>query len=547
MKKSLYLFIYLLVISIATQAQTHQQKMAVFLNLLDNYYVEDINTDSLVEVGIKHMLKQLDPHSVYFSKEEFKKTNEPLEGNFEGVGIQFQIYEDTLMVVHVIQGGPSQKVGIQDGDKIIYVDTSKIAGIGIDNDAVFKYLRGAKGTKVNVKIKRYGESELLDFEIIRDKIPIYAIEAQYMATPEIGYIKLSRFSANATEEVTNAIDVLKRKGAKKLILDLTGNGGGYLNQAHALSDIFLPEEKLIVYSEGRSQPRIDLNSTEIGNFESGDVVVMVDQSSASASEIVAGAIQDWDRGLIIGRRTFGKGLVQKGYNLPDGAVVRLTMAHYYTPSGRNIQKPFEKGKEAYYEDLNDRYESGELFDVSKTMINDSTKFYTQNKRIVYAGGGVMPDIFVPIDTSWTSKFYSKLIRSGAFNQFALNFVDNNRQELMQKYTSESEFINKFEITESLYTDFLELAKNKKTEPDSAEVYTNSIPTIKNQLKALIGQNLFNYNIYYQITNPQNPIYIKALDAFKDGSFVKFGIHNMPSTTNTQKINPKLKAKQKSKK
>jgi carboxyl-terminal processing protease len=547
MKKSLYLFIYLLVISIATQAQTHQQKMAVFLNLLDNYYVEDINTDSLVEVGIKHMLKQLDPHSVYFSKEEFKKTNEPLEGNFEGVGIQFQIYEDTLMVVHVIQGGPSQKVGIQDGDKIIYVDTSKIAGIGIDNDAVFKYLRGAKGTKVNVKIKRYGESELLDFEIIRDKIPIYAIEAQYMATPEIGYIKLSRFSANATEEVTNAIDVLKRKGAKKLILDLTGNGGGYLNQAHALSDIFLPEEKLIVYSEGRSQPRIDLNSTEIGNFESGDVVVMVDQSSASASEIVAGAIQDWDRGLIIGRRTFGKGLVQKGYNLPDGAVVRLTMAHYYTPSGRNIQKPFEKGKEAYYEDLNDRYESGELFDVSKTMINDSTKFYTQNKRIVYAGGGVMPDIFVPIDTSWTSKFYSKLIRSGAFNQFALNFVDNNRQELMQKYTSESEFINKFEITESLYADFLELAKNKKTEPDSAEVYTNSIPTIKNQLKALIGQNLFNYNIYYQITNPQNPIYIKALDAFKDGSFVKFGIHNMPSTTNTQKINPKLKAKQKSKK
>lgn len=547
MKKSLYLFIYLLVISIATQAQTHQQKMAVFLNLLDNYYVEDINTDSLVEVGIKHMLKQLDPHSVYFSKEEFKKTNEPLEGNFEGVGIQFQIYEDTLMVVHVIQGGPSQKVGIQDGDKIIYVDTSKIAGIGIDNDAVFKYLRGAKGTKVNVKIKRYGEAELLDFEIIRDKIPIYAIEAQYMATPEIGYIKLSRFSANATEEVTNAIDVLKRKGAKKLILDLTGNGGGYLNQAHALSDIFLPEEKLIVYSEGRSQPRIDLNSTEIGNFESGDVVVMVDQSSASASEIVAGAIQDWDRGLIIGRRTFGKGLVQKGYNLPDGAVVRLTMAHYYTPSGRNIQKPFEKGKEAYYEDLNDRYESGELFDVSKTMINDSTKFYTQNKRVVYAGGGVMPDIFVPIDTSWTSKFYSKLIRSGAFNQFALNFVDNNRQELMQKYTSESEFINKFEITDELYTDFLELAKNKKTEPDSAEVYTNSIPTIKNQLKALIGQNLFNYNIYYQITNPQNPIYIKALNAFKDGSFVKFGIHNMPSTTNTQKVSPKLKAKQKSKK
>lgn len=497
--------------------------MSVFLNLLENYYVEKINMDSIVEIGITHMLKQLDPHSVYYSKEEYKKANEPLEGNFEGVGIQFQIFEDTLMVVHVIHGGPSQKVGIQDGDKIIYVDTAKVAGIGLKNDDVFKYLRGKKGTKVNVKIKRFGESQLLDFEIIRDKIPIYAIEAQYMATPEIGYVKLSRFSATATEEVTAAIDSLKKLGAKKLILDLTGNGGGYLNQAHALSDIFLPTNKLVVYSEGRSQPRIDLESTIEGNFENGDVVIMVDQSSASASEIVAGAIQDWDRGLIIGRRTFGKGLVQKGYNLPDGAVVRLTMAHYYTPSGRNIQKPFEKGKEEYYEDINERYESGELFDEAKTKIIDSTKFYTQNKRIVYGGGGIMPDIFVPLDTSWTSKFYSKLIRSGSFNQFALNFVDNKRQELAQKYPTEKAFIQNFKIDDALLDEFINFAKEKKAEPDSAEVYTNSIPTIKNQLKGLIGQNLFNYNIYYQITNPQNPIYAKALAAFSDGSFKKFGI------------------------
>lgn len=504
-------------------AQNYQQKMAVFLNLLDNYYVSPINTDSIVEVGIKHMLKQLDPHSVYYSADDYRKVNEPLEGNFEGVGIQFQIFEDTLMVIHVIHGGPSQKVGLQDGDKIIYVDTTNIAGIGLDNDKVFKLLRGKKGTVVNLKVKRHNEPELLEFEVVRDKIPIYAIEAQYLATPEIGYIKLSRFSATATDEVEKAIDELKSKGAKKLILDLTGNGGGYLNQAHALSDLFLPDGKLVVYSEGRSQARIDLDATSKGNFEKGDVVIMIDQSSASASEIVAGAIQDWDRGLLVGRRTFGKGLVQKGYSLPDGAVVRLTMAHYYTPSGRNIQRPYEKGKEAYYEDANDRYESGELFDVTKTKILDSTAFYTNNHRIVFAGGGIMPDIYVPLDTAWSSKFYSKLIRSGSFNQFALNFVDKNRESLGNKYSTADLFIKNFEITEPIYNEFIEFAKGKKAEPDSAEVYTQSIPTIKNQLKGLIGQNLFDYSVYYKITNLYNPIFTRALLAFSDGSFKKYNI------------------------
>lgn len=541
MKKIIILTLVCSLLTSNIKAQTHQQKMSVFLNLLDNFYVEKINTDSLVELGIIHMLKQLDPHSVYYSKEEYKKTNEPLEGNFEGVGIQFQIYEDTLMVVHVIHGGPSQKVGIQDGDKIIYVDTSKIAGIGIKNDDVFKYLRGRKGTKVTVKVKRYGEPELIEFEIIRDKIPIYAIEAKYMATPEIGYIKLSRFSTTATEEVTAAIDELKLKGAKKLILDLTGNTGGYLNQAHSLSDLFLPEGKLVVYSEGRSQPRIDLNSTAIGNFENGELIIMVDQSSASASEIVAGAIQDWDRGLVVGRRTFGKGLVQKGYNLPDGAVVRLTMAHYYTPSGRNIQKPFEKGKAEYYDDINQRYESGELFDITKIKIVDSTQYYTNNKRIVYGGGGIMPDIFVPLDTTWTSKFYSKLIRTGSFNQFALNFVDTKRQELLQKYTTENNFIQQFNITDDIYNEFIAFAKSRKAEPDSSENFTQSIPTIKNQLKGMIGQNLFNYNIYYQITNIQNPIYIKALEAFSNNSFSKLTTQS-PTKKEEKKTTPKKSVK-----
>lgn len=508
-------------------AQTYQSKMSSFLNLVDNYYVEKVNMDSIVEVGIKSMLKGLDPHSIYYSADEYKKTNEPLEGNFEGVGIQFQIFQDTLLIVHVIHGGPSQKVGLQDGDKIIYIDTAKVAGIGLDNDKVFKLLRGKKGTTVTVKVKRYGEPDLIEFNIVRDKIPIYAIEAQYMATSEIGYIKLSRFSATATDEVIKAIDSLKKQGAKKLILDLTGNGGGYLNQAHALSDLFLTEGKLVVYSEGRSQTRIDLNATNSGNFENGELVIMVDQGSASASEIVAGAIQDWDRGLIIGRRTFGKGLVQKAYNLADWSVIRLTMAHYYTPSGRNIQKPYGKNDGVYSEDINERYESGELFDEHKTKIIDSTKFYTNNKRVVYGAGGIIPDIFVPLDTTWTSKFYSKLIRTGAFNQFALTYVNENRDILMQKYNSANKYIQSFEVDSTLYNNFIAFAKTKNAEPDSAEVYKQSIPVIKNQLKGLIGQNLFDYSVYYQITNIQNPIYKRALEAFEDKSFKEHNITPAP--------------------
>lgn len=548
MKKTLFILLSILSsISTVVSAQSYQQKMGTFLNLLDNYYVEKPNMDSLVEIGIKEILKKLDPHSVYMNAEEIKKANEPLEGNFEGVGIQFQIYQDTIIVVHVISGGPSQKVGVQDGDKIIFVDTANVAGVGINNDGVFKKLRGKKGTKVLIKVKRFGEPELLEFEIIRDKIPIYAIEAQYMATPEIGYVKLARFSNTATEETKAAIDSLKKQGAKKIILDLTGNGGGYLNQAHTLSDLFLSEGKLVVYSEGRSQARIDLNATIAGNFEKGDLVIMVDQNSASASEIVAGAIQDWDRGLVIGRRTYGKGLVQKGYPLPDMSVVRLTMAHYYTPSGRNIQKPYEKGVDAYHSDIEERYESGELFDSSKIKIIDSTKYYTHNKRIVYGGGGVTPDIFVGIDTTWNSKFYSKLIRSGSFSQFALDYVNSNRPTLEKQYPSQQAFIKNFVVDSAFLDKFYEFAKTKKVEPDSSENFSNSIPAIKIQLKGLIAQDLWSGGIYYQITNEQNPIYIRALNAFTDGSFEKFGIGSIEGRKSSSPALERLKDKQANKK
>ncbi|MCB9032370.1 MAG: S41 family peptidase [Chitinophagales bacterium] len=516
--KKLILFTFFAATMLGVNAQMYQQKMATFLKLLDNYYVSDVNADSLVDVGMKHILKQLDPHSVYFTADEYAKANEPLEGNFEGVGIQFQIYEDTLIVVHVIDGGPSQKVGLLDGDKIIYVDTTLIAGVGINNEDVFKYLKGKKGTKVTVKVLRYGEQELLDFEIIRDKIPIYAVTAQYMVDDEIGYIKLSRFSATATEEVEAAIDSLKNKGMTKLILDLTGNGGGYLSQAQALSDLFLNDGKLIVYSEGKSQERQDLVSTTEGNFQDGQLVVMIDQSSASASEIVSGAIQDWDRGLVIGRRSFGKGLVQKGYFLPDKSVVRLTMAHYYTPSGRNIQRSYEKGKDEYYEDINERYKSGELFDATKIPIKDSTKYYTNAKRVVYAGGGIIPDIFVPIDTTNSVKFYNKLIRTGSFNQFALKYVNDNRNTLSDKYSTEEKYIDKFNIDKTLFDAFIDFAKEKKATIDSTETMEEVKPLIDLQLKALIGQNLFNYNIYYKIINIQDDIYRKAIESFSNGAF-----------------------------
>lgn len=529
---------------LSANAQMYQQKMGTFLNLLDNYYVEDVKMDSLVEIGITEILKHLDPHSVYMDAEEIKKANEPLEGNFEGVGIQFQIYQDTIQIVHVIEGGPSKRVGVQDGDKIIFVDTAKVAGVGITNDLVFKKLRGKKGTHVSIKVKRYGEKELLEFEIIRDKIPIYAIEASYLATPEIGYVKLSRFSATATEETENAIDSLKKAGAKKIILDLTDNGGGYLNQAHALSDLFLEDGKLIVYSSGRSQPRIDLNATTAGDFEKGDLVIMVNQNTASASEIVSGAVQDWDRGLIVGRRTYGKGLVQKGYTLPDMSVVRLTMAHYYTPSGRNIQKSYAKGLEKYHEDIEDRYESGELFDNSKMKLTDSTKYFTNNKRVVYGGGGVTPDIFVALDTMWNSKFYQKLVRTGTFNQFTLEYINNNREFLQKKYPTSYAFVKDFVVDDSLLSKFYAFAKNKKAEPDSAEVWSQSIPTIKNQIKGLLGQDLFNSSVYWQIANLQNPIYVRALNAFSDGSFQKFNISTNSVAQATTKGKTKTTVKKK---
>jgi carboxyl-terminal processing protease len=517
------LFLFLASLGINAQAQTAQDKMNKFLEILDKHYVKEVNKDSLVEAAIKRMLKELDPHSIYYSAEDLKKVDEPLKGNFEGVGIQFNIYKDTILVVETIAGGPSESVGIMSGDKIIFIDALSVAGIGIKNNDVIGKLRGTKGTKVDVSVLRKGEQNLLDFTITRDKIPIYAVDASYMADDDVGYIKLARFSSSSTREVVEAIYKLKEQGMKHLIFDLTGNTGGYLNQAFEMANQFLEADKLIVYTEGRSNPRENKISNAGGVFKKGNLVIMVDQRSASASEIVAGAIQDWDRGIILGRRTYGKGLVQKPFTLPDMSAVRLTIANYYTPSGRFIQKPYSKGDSDYYKEVSKRFEEGELMDEEKIKMTDTVKYKTSKGRIVYGGGGIIPDIFVGVDTTQNSKFYSKLFRRGVFNNFGIEYIDQKRESLMKKYPNVDAYIEKFKI-EDIWEEFLEYAEKKEVTPDEGEDYSNSIPLIQTQIKSILARNLYKSDAMYKIFNLSNPIYLKALEVIKDKkTYNKLGI------------------------
>jgi carboxyl-terminal processing protease len=505
--------------ALTIQAQEAVDKMSGFLKTLEKYYIQEIDQDSLVEQAIKSMLKELDPHSNYLSKKALQKSNEELGGNFEGVGIQFNILEDTIFVVQTISGGPSESVGIMAGDKIVEVDGEIVAGIGIDNDGVIKRLRGEKGTKVEVKIVRKDVKELLDFVITRDKIPIFALDASYMINEDIGYIRLSRFSATATDEVRAAISDLKEQGMKDLVLDLTGNGGGYLAQAVALADEFLSEDKLLVYTEGRAFPKKEENAKREGAFEEGNLVIMIDQSSASASEIVSGAVQDWDRGLLVGRRSFGKGLVQRTFYLPDRSAIRLTVANYYTPSGRFIQRSYDNGREDYYKDLQNRFESGELLDESKVEFPDSLKHYTTGNRVVYGGGGIMPDIFVSIDTSFSSDFLGKLSRRGILNRFTLDYVDEYRDELEAEYSNVKDFKNNFEVDDMLLEDLYAYAAENEVEPGD-EDFSNSIPRIRNWITALIARNLWRSSAYYEVVNDLNPIYNEAVEVIRNKKLYK---------------------------
>jgi len=498
-------------------------KFSKVLGYIDNFYVDSVNKEKLVEDAIVEMLKELDPHSVYITKDDVKKMNEPLKGSFDGIGVQFNIMNDTLLVVSPVSGGPSEKIGILAGDRIVTIDNENVAGIGLTNQMVFDRLKGKKGTKVVVVIKRRGVKELLDFEIIRDKMPIYSLDASYVVDKKkgVGYIKLNRFSATTMKEYNEAVAKLRKEGVENLIIDLTNNGGGYLNMAHDLADEFLKQGQMIVYTEGIKSPRQDLRATKVGSFEQGRVVLMVDEGSASASEIVSGAIQDWDRGVLVGRRTFGKGLVQRQLNLPDGSAMRLTIARYYTPTGRLIQKSYKGGSDAYHKDLINRYNNGELSNEDSIHFPDSLKYATLvSGRAVYGGGGIMPDIFVPIDTTDYSDYYRDLIRKGIINRYVLKFMDENRKSLEDKYLGKdkdkefSYFKKHFEIDDEFLNGFIEYAKNEKLEFNEEE-YNRSLNHLKINLKALIARDLFTTSEFFEVFNEKNAIYRQAVKVMLD--------------------------------
>ncbi|MHC1775060.1 MAG: S41 family peptidase [Lentimicrobium sp.] len=499
------------------------QKFASLLQMINYYYVDSTNQAQLTEGAIVSMLKELDPHSVYISKDEIQKANEPLQGNFEGVGIQFQIYHDTILVVAAVPGGPSDKLGILAGDKIITINGEDAFGSKLSNNFVMQRLRGAKGTKVKIEILRRGTKGLIEYTIVRDKIPLNSIDATYMMSEDIGYIKLTRFARTSVSEMKESITQLKQQGMKNLVLDLRNNSGGFLDVAIDLSDEFLPSEKLIVYTQGMRSPRQDFKATSRGGFEKGKLIVMVNEGSASASEIVAGAVQDWDRGLVVGRRSFGKGLVQRPFELPDSSVVRLTTARYYTPTGRCIQKSYEEGAENYYEDLTKRFKHGEFVSADSIHFPDSLRYFTPSKRVVYGGGGIMPDVFIPLDTTFTSKYYTDILRKGLLNEFVINYMENSREDLKVQYPDLAAFRKNFDVDNYLMNRFTEFAASKEV-PVDKDGLEKSGKEIKYVLKGLIARNLFDVSAYFEMISPIDHELMRAIEVMKeDNLFRKLSI------------------------
>jgi carboxyl-terminal processing protease len=497
------------------------EKITALLYHLENNYVDSVDLDGLVDDAIREVLGELDPHSVYIPAEDVARANEGLEGNFEGIGIQFNILRDTITVVSPIPGGPSESLGIMAGDKIVSIDGENVAGIGVTNSDVTSSLRGTKGTEVTVGIRRREASKVLIFDIVRDEIPLYSLDASYMATDKIGYIKINRFSKTTMDEFHAAIKSLKEQGMQDLVLDLQGNGGGLLETSRQLADEFISSSKMIVYTEGRSYPKREMVATSKGEFEEGRLIVLTNEGSASASEIVSGAVQDWDRGLIVGRRTFGKGLVQRPIPLPDGSYVRLTTQKYFTPSGRCIQKPYEDGMEAYYKEKFDRYENGELWSLDSLDFPDSLKYSTENGRVVYGGGGIVPDVFVPLDTMASSDLNNDLIRKGVMNSFAITYTNKQRKKLLKEFSNVEAYIQGFDI-DSAISELKDYTAKEDEEIDwNEEDFSRSYGMISGRLKALIARNLWDYSAYYQVFNPYWNTYNKAIEILSENDYDEF--------------------------
>lgn len=561
-----------------------ENKMGTLLQMIRYAYVEDVDLAPIVEKGIVNILEQLDPHSAYIAAKDLKRTNEPLVGNFDGIGVSFQIFEDSVMIIDVISGGPSRKVGLLPGDKIVRIDTMDATGKNATTHFVFTHLRGKKGTKVEVGVKRKGVEEIMFFEIERDKIPLHSVDTYFMLDKKNGYLQLDRFSRTSAEEVADALADLKKQGMKNLVLDLRGNTGGYLDVAVDLVDQFLPKDRLVVYMEGKAQGREEFHTTGKGLFTEGRMVVMIDENSASASEILAGALQDWDRALLVGRRSFGKGLVQRPFNLPDHSNVRLTIARYYTPSGRCIQKPYKDGLEAYYKDIMNRYRHGEMVHPDSIRLPDSLRYHTAGDRVVYGGGGIMPDVFVPADTLRASDYYIALRSKNLLNRFVLHVLDGSREEYKRKYPDFKTFCEHFEPDSAFMQSFYDYAEEKgvphtnfkeaqagrflqdllkemqaDTNLGKARTYTEYMRNVfwdearindyllqkaqkedenqriydetsdkflRVQLKALFASNLFGTGYFYQVSKEIDEAFQKAVQVLNDKAlFERTGIHD----------------------
>lgn len=492
------------------------RKLQIAEMAITNLYVDSVDEKKLVEDGIRGMIEKLDPHSSYSTAKETKQMNEPLQGSFEGIGVQFNMVQDTLLVIQPIVNGPSERVGILAGDRIVSVNDTAIAGVKMSKEDIMKRLRGVKGSKVKLGIVRRGIAGTLKFTVIRDKIPVKTLDAAYMIRPQVGYIRIGNFGLTTYNEFMDAVEGLKVLGMKDLILDLQENGGGYLMAAVQIANEFLHHDDLIVYTQGRRVPRQDYRADGKGKLVDGKVLVLINEYTASAAEIVTGAIQDQDRGEVVGRRSFGKGLVQRPIDFADGSMIRLTIAHYYTPSGRCIQKPYKKGEALDYAmDIEKRFKHGELYSADSIHFADSLKYKTLRKqRIVYGGGGIMPDYFVPLDTTLYTQFHRQLAARSYIINANLKYIDNNRKQLKKQFATFGDFNARYEVPQSFVDDVLQMAAKDKIKPKDDKELQATLPQLRRQLKALVARDLWDMSEYFQVINETNPIVEKAVELMK---------------------------------